>query len=40
MIGTKKTITFPPVKARQVRLNILDSDGGAPSIVEFQLFEK
>ena len=40
MIGAKKTITFSPVKARQVRVNILDSGGGAPSLAEFQLFEK
>lgn len=40
MIGGRKSISFPPVKARYVRLNILDSTGGAPSIVEFHIFGK
>lgn len=38
MIGEKKSITFPAVKTRYVRLNILDANGGAPSILEFHLF--
>ncbi len=40
MIGAKKTIAFPPVIARYVRLNILASNDGAPSLWDFQLFEK
>jgi len=40
MLGAKKTISFTPVQARYLRLNILDSTDGAPSIVEFQVFGK
>ena len=40
MIGAKRTVTFPPVKARQVRLHILECDGRTPSLAEFHLFEK
>ena len=38
MIGVKKLISFSPVRTRYVRLNILDSTGGAPSIWEFHVF--
>ena len=37
--GTRFSINFPPVQARQVRLNILDSTR-APTIWEFQVFAK
>jgi len=40
LIGSKKMSSFKPVRARSVRLNILDSNGGAPSLVEFHLFGK
>jgi alpha-mannosidase len=36
-IGTNLEITFPPVTAQQVRLNITDGPGG-PTIWEFMLF--
>jgi hypothetical protein len=37
--GTDFSVTFPPVQARFVRLNILDSSR-PPTIWEFQVFEK
>jgi hypothetical protein len=37
--GTDFTATFPPVRARYVRLNILDSTR-PPTIWEFQVFAK
>ena len=40
MVGAKKTISFPAIKARYLRFNILESDNGVPSILEFQLFGK
>lgn len=40
MIGAQRTLTFPAVKARYVRFNILDSMNGAPSLYEFHVFEK
>ena len=36
-IGTNLELTFPPVTAQQVRLNITDGPGG-PTIWEFMLF--
>jgi len=36
-IGTNLEITFPPVTAQQLRLNVTDGPGG-PTIWEFMLF--
>lgn len=36
-LGEKKTLSFDPVTARQVRLNIMDASDG-PTIWEFQIF--
>jgi hypothetical protein len=40
LIGAQRALTFPAVKARFVRFNILDSYDGAPSLYEFHVFEK
>ena len=37
MLGNIKILDFPPVTARQVRLNILKSKG-SPSMVEFEVY--
>jgi alpha-L-fucosidase len=38
-LGSEKRITFKPVKARYVRLNLIKTKG-TPSIEEFQLYER
>jgi len=39
-IGDLKELTFPQVKTRRVRLNIVKTKGDVPTVGEFQVFEK